>query len=118
MLFSEKEIMNHHVPHNQRVYIFEEMDTCKITKKRNEDFEEIPEKIEEKLVEALMKKNGGSDGSVKSSNEMPLGTLLNLFDGIDSSEGTIIIATTNQINKIDPALIRPGRMDIHIELQK
>ena len=65
-----------------------------------------------------MKKNGGSDASVKSSNELTLGTLLNLFDGIDSSEGTIIIATTNHINKIDPALIRPGRMDIHIELQK
>jgi ATP-dependent Zn protease len=119
-IFSEKEIMNHHVPHNQRVYIFEEMDTCKITKKRNEDFEEIPEKIdgiETKLVEAFMKKNG-SDTSIKSSNEMTLGTLLNLFDGIDSSEGTIVIATTNHINKIDPALIRPGRMDIHIELQK
>ncbi len=120
-IFYEKEIMNHHIPHNQRVYIFEEMDTCKITKKRNEDFEEIPEKIdgiETKLVEAFMKKNGGSDSSVKSSNELTLGTLLNLFDGIDSSEGTIIIATTNHINKIDPALIRPGRMDIHIELKK
>ena len=117
-IFSEKKIMNHHVADNQRVYIFEEMDTCKITKKRNEDFEEIPDKIETKLVEALIKKNG-SDTSIKTaSNEMTLGTLLNLFDGIDSSEGTIIIATTNHINKIDPALIRPGRMDIHIELQK
>ena len=117
-IFSEKKIMNHHIADNQRVYIFEEMDTCKITKKRNEDFEEIPDKIETKLVEALIKKNG-SDTSIKTaSNEMTLGTLLNLFDGIDSSEGTIIIATTNHINKIDPALIRPGRMDIHIELQK
>ena len=53
-----------------------------------------------------------------SQSSFNLGSILSKFDGIDSSEGSIIIATTNHIDKIDPALIRPGRMDINIELKK
>ncbi|KAL2898413.1 hypothetical protein RDABS01_040195, partial [Bienertia sinuspersici] len=44
--------------------------------------------------------------------------LLNFIDGIWSAcgEERLIIFTTNYIEKLDPALIRKGRMDVHIEL--
>jgi chaperone BCS1 len=51
----------------------------------------------------------------KDTNES-LSTLLNVLDGINSSDGVIYILTTNYIDKIDKALIRPGRIDIHMEL--
>jgi len=47
-----------------------------------------------------------------------LSGLLNTMDGLWSSGGEerIIIFTTNHRKKIDPALLRPGRMDMHIHL--
>ncbi|KAK3845728.1 MAG: BCS1 N terminal-domain-containing protein [Linnemannia gamsii] len=38
--------------------------------------------------------------------------LLNALDGVASSEGRIIFMTTNHIEVLDPALIRPGRVDL------
>ncbi|KAF8980073.1 hypothetical protein BGZ46_004661 [Entomortierella lignicola] len=38
--------------------------------------------------------------------------LLNALDGVASSEGRIIFMTTNHIEALDPALIRPGRVDL------
>lgn len=40
--------------------------------------------------------------------------LLNAIDGVMSSEGRILFCTTNHKEKLDPALIRPGRMDVDI----
>ncbi|CAI8616964.1 unnamed protein product [Vicia faba] len=47
-----------------------------------------------------------------------LSGFLNLIDGLWSScgEERIIVFTTNHIDKLDPALLRPGRMDVHISL--
>lgn len=45
-----------------------------------------------------------------------LGGLLNAIDGVFSAEGRIIIATTNHPEKLDPALLRPGRFDLKEEL--
>jgi len=44
--------------------------------------------------------------------------LLNNIDGLRSGGGGgwVIIFTTNHKEKIDPALLRPGRMDMHIHL--
>ena len=41
--------------------------------------------------------------------------LLNAIDGVASHEGRILIMTTNHIERLDPALIRPGRVDVQIE---
>jgi len=38
--------------------------------------------------------------------------LLNALDGVASSEERIIFMTTNHIERLDPALIRPGRVDL------
>jgi chaperone BCS1 len=38
--------------------------------------------------------------------------LLNALDGVASSEERILFMTTNHIDRLDPALIRPGRVDV------
>lgn len=38
--------------------------------------------------------------------------LLNALDGVASAEERIIFLTTNHVEKLDPALIRPGRVDL------
>lgn len=64
-----------------------------------------------------LKKKLKEEGESKKS-EVTLSGLLNFIDGIWSAVGEerIIIFTTNYIEKLDPALIRKGRMDVHIEL--
>ena len=42
--------------------------------------------------------------------------LLNALDGVRSQEGRILMMTTNHREKLDPALLRPGRADMHVEL--
>ncbi|GMY13554.1 aaa-atpase asd, mitochondrial [Fagus crenata] len=57
-------------------------------------------------------------GEEESDSKVTLSGLLNFIDGLWSAIGgeRIIIFTTNYVEKLDPALIRRGRMDKHIEL--
>ena len=50
--------------------------------------------------------------------QVTLSGFLNFIDGLWSSCGDerIIVFTTNQKDKLDPALLRPGRMDVHIRM--
>lgn len=43
--------------------------------------------------------------------------ILNCIDGIDAPDNMIYVLTTNHIEQLDPALIRPGRCDIKIEMK-
>ena len=45
-----------------------------------------------------------------------LDDILNLWDGIRETPGRIMIISSNHYNELDPALIRPGRIDITLEL--
>ena len=47
-----------------------------------------------------------------------LSYLLNMLDGIHECSGRILIMTTNKLDVLDKALIRPGRIDIKINFQK
>ena len=46
-----------------------------------------------------------------------LSGLLNAIDGVAAQEGRILFMTTNHRERLDPALIRPGRVDVQIHLQ-
>lgn len=54
--------------------------------------------------------------SCQTSNDdkITLSFILNLLDGIRETPGRIIIMTTNHPEKIDPALLRPGRIDMMV----
>ncbi|KAK0624757.1 putative mitochondrial chaperone bcs1 [Bombardia bombarda] len=55
-------------------------------------------------------------GSGHRKGSVSLSVLLNALDGVASQEGRVLIMTTNHIERLDPALIRPGRVDKRIEL--
>jgi chaperone BCS1 len=52
-----------------------------------------------------------------SSDELTLECVLNTLDGIKELYNAILIFTTNDISSIDPAVIRPGRVDRIIEMK-
>ncbi|KAF7770299.1 hypothetical protein Agabi119p4_6273 [Agaricus bisporus var. burnettii] len=49
-----------------------------------------------------------------NGNTLSLSGLLNSLDGVAAAEGRLLFATTNHIERLDPALSRPGRMDVWI----
>ncbi|XP_074298823.1 AAA-ATPase At3g50940-like [Silene latifolia] len=73
------------------------------------------------LADRQLQMAEGKDGHANSSDtgsQISLSGLLNFIDGLWSSCGDerIFIFTTNHKDKLDPALLRPGRMDMHIHM--
>ncbi|KAI0758586.1 P-loop containing nucleoside triphosphate hydrolase protein [Irpex lacteus] len=59
------------------------------------------------------------DDSSKEDNTstLTLSGLLNSLDGVAAAEGRLLFATTNHIERLDPALSRPGRMDVWVNFK-
>ncbi|EFQ86522.1 hypothetical protein CFE70_007330 [Pyrenophora teres f. teres 0-1] len=53
--------------------------------------------------------------SEETKSKITLAGLLNIIDGAASNEGRVLIMTTNYPEKLDSALIRPGRVDLQIK---
>lgn len=51
-----------------------------------------------------------------SRSKISLSGLLNALDGVASQEGRLLFMTTNHFSSLDPALSRPGRIDVKIQL--
>ncbi|EDN04906.1 predicted protein [Histoplasma mississippiense (nom. inval.)] len=59
----------------------------------------------------------GSSQKSKSQRNVSLSALLNALDGVSSQEGRLLITMTNHIERLDDALIRPGRVDRQVLFQ-
>lgn len=55
-------------------------------------------------------------GSFTPGSNCTLSGLLNVLDGVGSQEGRIVIMTTNHPERLDSALVRPGRVDMKVHL--
>jgi len=71
-------------------------------------------------LDAIGKTRGGVAGMVggHDEREQTLNQLLVEMDGFDSSKGVIIMAATNRPEVLDPALLRPGRFDRQVVVDK
>lgn len=72
-------------------------------------FEDVDAIFNEKRAK---KKGEDGDSGVTFSG------LLNAIDGVASKEGVVLFMSTNHIDRLDPALIRPGRADVKVEFFK
>lgn len=69
----------------------------------------------EQLMEADdvdSKKKAANEAAFQGLNRLTFSGLLNAIDGVTSTEGRIVFMTTNYVDRLDPALIRPGRVDL------
>ena len=107
------------IPIEKRIYIFEDIDCiCDIIKDRDIVHDKELSSIEKKYELNHLLFNLKDKDKTKHDDELNLSFLLNIFDGILETPGRIIILTSNYPDKIDKALLRPGRIDINIELKK
>lgn len=68
-------------------------------------------------IDAIGKKRDGSAGKGGSDErDQTLNALLTEMSGFNEKEGIVVMAATNRLDMLDPALLRPGRFDRHIEV--
>ena len=112
-----------------RIYVFEEID-CSTEDIDNPFLDrEIIKSITDKenthnkdsesmsIIKELIKDEDKKQPSI-SKHKITLGEVLELLDGISEPDDRIIIFTTNQPERLDKALIRPGRIDLQIQFKK
>lgn len=65
-------------------------------------------------IDAVGRQRGAGLGGGHDEREQTLNQLLVQMDGFETNEGIIIMAATNRVDILDPALLRPGRFDRQI----
>ena len=138
-IFYSEKINRNKIPMTKRIYLFEDIDAMDVSLKRDDDnvsiasdIEELPDEADLKeeaiqvkkdedatlLAKLIKAESNKITTCMKDDDPLTLSHLLNIIDGMIEMPGRIIILTTNHINKLDPALIREGRIDIKVEMKK
>ena len=122
-LFYDLMIERKQIQQKDVVYVFEDFDANQNDSiKKRKVFEKEDKEIEikkEEINTIFMKQtleNLTNINTIKPTDELTLEYVLNILDGIKELNNTILIFTTNDIGSIDPAIIRPGRIDNIIEM--
>jgi transitional endoplasmic reticulum ATPase len=62
-------------------------------------------------LDSIAKARGGSSGDAGGAGDRVLNQILTEMDGMNAKKNVFIIGATNRPDQIDPALLRPGRLD-------
>ena len=91
------------------VFVMEDVDAaCDIVKERGVAIE-AP-------APAVAPKSEKKDVFVPNRDPLTLATVLNVLDGALECENRIVIMTTNYVDRLDSALVRPGRITVNVEM--
>ncbi|VVU94860.1 ATPase family associated with various cellular activities (AAA) [seawater metagenome] len=123
LFFSEK-INEFKIPYDKRIYVFSEVDRMSEILFKEEYKKEKPS-IAPTVNSTPVIINNKSDNNRKpiisskdDDDQLNLHHILDILDGIPERTGQIIMMSTNNFEKLDPALIRPGRIDCAIHFNK
>ena len=130
-VFFETTINSKKIPMDKRIYVFEDIDamssivhdrdvknaSCDLSPEKNESYDVLTPNMMHDIVKSAIDRKKTFKVEPPQSN-ITLSHILNLIDGIQEMPGRIIIITTNKIDVLDKALIRPGRVDACIEFKK
>jgi chaperone BCS1 len=83
---------------------------------RHRDVQRRGRQSSEDSFDGYQEQGRGHPNEAKDTR-ITLSGLLNALDGVSAQEGRLLFATTNRYHSLDSALIRPGRMDIHVEFR-
>ena len=113
------------IPLDQRIYVLEDIDCQSDLVMERSLKGHIEVKEEQSINNALQSVKTNPNKPDTYNNPTPVGSekldlsfLLNILDGVLEIPGRIVIMTSNYIDKLDHALIRPGRIDIIANFKK
>ena len=94
----------------QSIILLEDIDAAFISRDESKSGEFVPPSFwnYDCLNNNLLLVKSAYDGV----NRVTLSGLLNCLDGVTSTEARVLFMTTNYLDRLDPALIRPGRVDV------
>jgi cell division protease FtsH len=69
-------------------------------------------------IDAVGRQRGAGLGGGHDEREQTLNQILSEMDGFTQTDSVIILAATNRVDVLDPALMRPGRFDRHITVNR
>jgi cell division protease FtsH len=69
-------------------------------------------------IDAVGRVRGAGVGGGHDEREQTLNQILSEMDGFEQSETVIVLAATNRNDVLDPALLRPGRFDRHVTVDR
>ena len=69
-------------------------------------------------IDAVARRRGTGMGGGHDEREQTLNQLLVEMDGFGANEGIIVLAATNRVDILDPAILRPGRFDRRIIVER
>lgn len=69
-------------------------------------------------IDAVARRRGTGMGGGHDEREQTLNQMLVEMDGFSSNEGIIVLAATNRVDILDPAIMRPGRFDRKVHVGK
>ncbi|KAJ5999842.1 BCS1-like ATPase [Penicillium waksmanii] len=102
------------------IVLLEDVDTAGVTHTRGKttdspkDKDKPTDSADPAEADELDGKDKDKDKKEDKSPGITLSALLNVIDGVAASEGRILVMTTNHPEKLDAALLRPGRVDLSI----
>ncbi|KAK1771833.1 mitochondrial chaperone BCS1 [Phialemonium atrogriseum] len=99
------------------VVLLEDIDTAGLSHTREEAPKDVGKDAETPKDETPTPK-GETAASSGGSGRLSLSGLLNILDGVASQEGRVLVMTTNHLEKLDKALIRPGRVDMVVKFDR
>ena len=67
-------------------------------------------------IDAICRQRGSGGNSGTNVHESVVNQLLSKMDGVDSLNNILVIGMTNRIDMIDEAMLRPGRLELHLEI--
>jgi len=102
------------------ILVMEDVDCAgNMVHSRDKIYADEKEKEQDKnVIKIIIPNNETNKDRLTKNEKFTLDVLLNILDGILTTSGQIVIMTTNYKDVLDKALIRPGRIDVNLELSK
>ena len=67
-------------------------------------------------IDAICRERGSGSNSGTNVNDSVVNQLLTKIDGVEALPNILLIGMTNRIDMIDKAILRPGRLELHLEI--
>ena len=122
-VFYETQINHAYVPLKKRLYVLEDIDAedfenIVVDRSKKQDKDKAIDEVTSTLGNLITLLDKNPKAAALDSQKLTLANILEVMDGIMEMEGRMLIITTNYPERLDKALIRPGRIDMNIKFER